>query len=236
MARNEWFRAVDLSLAAGRRTAEASALITCKNGDARWFVVTAQVRSETIPNMHLVTFRDIHDLKVASDQHLLISQTDQLTRISNRWAGERRLKAEIERFNRSGVPFSLIMCDVDHFKSINDQAGHVQGDHVLRNVAEVLRSTCRGFGEVIRWGGDEFLLVLPAIGLDGAIALAERLRQTVSSASNGWGHLPLRPTLSLGCAVSTQGQSIVDLLTAVDRALYVAKRRGRDRVGYHADR
>ena len=114
-ARNEWYQAINKSVAEGRRTAEASALIQCKDGRQRWFLVTAQVRSESMPNMHVVTFRDIHDLKVASDRNHYLSQTDQLTQVSSRHAGQQRLESEFFRFSRGGAPFAVVMCDVDHF-------------------------------------------------------------------------------------------------------------------------
>ena len=231
-ARNEWYQAINKSVAEGRRTAEASALIQCKDGRQRWFLVTAQVRSESMPNMHVVTFRDIHDLKVASDRNHYLSQTDQLTQVSSRHAGQQRLESEFFRFSRGGAPFAVVMCDVDHFKYINDQMGHVGGDHVLCQVADALRSTCRSFDEVVRWGGDEFLLIFPAIELNEVIVLAERLRKAVQSLDCIWNGRQISPTLSLGCAVSLPGQSDIDLLRAVDEALYSAKRRGRNAVGF----
>lgn len=230
--RDEWYEAVDKSLADGRRTAEASALIQCKNGQQRWFMVTAQVRSESMPNMHVVTFRDIHDLKTLSDENLYLSRTDQLTHVSNRRAGQQRIDSEIHRFNRTGVPFSVIMCDIDHFKSINDQFGHMQGDHVLIKAAEILRTTCRDIDDVVRWGGDEFLIILPATELKDAITLAERLRCAVESLAYTQDFEEVSSTLSLGCAVSLPGQSGADLLKSVDIALYMAKKQGRNTIGF----
>lgn len=231
-SRNEWYQAVDKSLADGRRTAEASALIQCKNGQQRWFMVTAQVRSESMPNMHVVTFRDIHDLKTLSDENLHLSRTDQLTQVSNRRAGQQRLESEIHRFDRTGVPFSVIMCDIDHFKYVNDQFGHMHGDHVLIRAAEVLRTACRNIDDVVRWGGDEFLIILPATELKDAITLAERLRHAVESLDYDQDFEKISSTLSLGCAVSLPGQSGADLLRSVDVALYMAKQQGRNTIGF----
>lgn len=227
----DWSRVVERSLAEGRRTAEMDALIQCKNGQQRWFTVTAQLHSEATPNMHIVAFRDIHDLKSLADENHRLSQTDQLTRVLSRRAGQQRLESESSRFGRSGRPFSVIMCDVDHFKSINDRHGHVGGDHVLCRVAETLRATCRSIDEVVRWGGDEFLLILPETELHEAVTLAERLRQMVQALACTWEQEKVCPTLSLGCAVSMPGQSITDLLKAADAALYLAKRAGRNQVG-----
>lgn len=230
-AKEEWYRAVDQSLAEGRRTAEASALIRCKDGRQRWFIVTAQVRSENMPNMHVVTFRDIHDLKTLSDENHYLSQTDQLTDVSNRRAGQARLEMEVSRFERTGVPFCVIMCDVDHFKPINDRFGHMCGDYILRKVAEMLRRSCRNIDEIVRWGGDEFLLILPATDLQDAVRLAERLREDAQLLELCWDKENISTTLSMGCAVISLGQTFNELLRSADNSLYVAKRNGRNAIG-----
>lgn len=230
-AKDVWYRAVDQSLAEGRRTAEMSALIRCKNGRQRWFIITAQVSCESMPNMHVVTFRDIHDLKVLSDENHYLSQTDQLTNVSNRRAGQKRLELEMSLFEQDGIPFCLIMCDVDHFKTINDRFGHMCGDYILCKVAEMLQASCRNVDEVIRWGGDEFLLVLPATELNDAVLLAERLRINAQFLECVWDDVNIPATLSLGCTVIFPGQSIKELLRNVDNSLYLAKRRGRNAIG-----
>lgn len=228
---NDWFLAIDRSLAQGRRIAEGSAPIQCKNGQKRWFIITAQVRSESLPNMHIVTFRDIHDLKMLSDKNHRLSQTDQLTGVFNRRAGQQLLESEMARSHRSGLPFSVVMCDVDHFKSVNDQWGHACGDQVLCRVAQTLRSTCRNIDAVVRWGGDEFLVILPATSLKDSRIVADRLRQSVQSLECRWEAAMVSPTLSLGCAASQPGLSLAELMKAADESLYAAKLQGRNAVG-----
>ncbi|WP_343592879.1 sensor domain-containing diguanylate cyclase [Paracidovorax wautersii] len=231
VATNDWFLAIDRSLAQGRRIAEVSAPIQCKNGQKRWFIITAQVRSESLPNMHIVTFRDIHDLKMLSDKNHRLSQTDQLTGVFNRRAGQQLLESEMSRSHRSGLPFAVVMCDVDHFKAINDQWGHACGDQVLCRVSQTLRSTCRNIDAVVRWGGDEFLVILPATSLKDCRAVAERLRQSVQALECFGDAATVSPTLSLGCAASLPGMSLVDLMKAADASLYAAKQQGRNAVG-----
>ncbi|SFE33670.1 GGDEF domain-containing protein [Paracidovorax wautersii] len=228
---NDWFLAIDRSLAQGRRIAESSAPIQCKNGQKRWFIITAQVRSESLPNMHIVTFRDIHDLKMLSDKNHRLSQTDQLTGVFNRRAGQQLLESEMARSHRSGLPFSVVMCDVDHFKFVNDQWGHACGDQVLCRVAQTLRSTCRNIDAVVRWGGDEFLVILPATALKDSRIVADRLRQSVQSLECRWEAATVSPTLSLGCAASQPGLSLAELMKAADESLYAAKLQGRNAVG-----
>lgn len=159
-----------------------------------------------------------------------MSQIDQLTQVFSRRAGQQFLEYELSRFDRGEKPFSVVMCDVDYFKSINDQFGHASGDYVLFRVAETLRATCRSVDKVVRWGGDEFLLILPATELSAAAILAERLRQTVESLDCIGDRGKMYPTLSMGCAVVLPGQSIIELLKSADTALYLAKRRGRNAV------
>ncbi len=127
----------------------------------------------------------------------------------------------------TGQPVSLVLCDVDGFKAVNDEHGHDRGDAVLRDVAYELRKLLRSFELVYRLGGEEFLLVLPGIGLQGACVTAERLRRRWSR--RGRRGIPI--TISLG--VSAASGADVDyetLFKAADEALYEAKRQGRNRV------
>ena len=229
--RSEWFGAVESSLERGRRTAEASALIQQKDGRQRWFLITAQVRCDSLPGMHIVTFKDVHDLKALSDENHYLSRTDQLTLAFNRRAGQRLLETELARFERGGAAFSVVMCDVDHFKSINDRSGHPCGDQMLVRVAQLLRSHCRDIDAVVRWGGDEFLLILPGTPLGGAAVVAEKIRQSVQALRCVCEGAAVSTSLSLGCACSLPGQTVAELLKAADMALYSAKHRGRNAVG-----
>jgi diguanylate cyclase (GGDEF)-like protein len=122
---------------------------------------------------------------------------------------------------------SLVLCDVDGFKAINDEHGHDRGDAVLRDIAYELRKRLRSFELVYRLGGEEFLIVLPGIGLEGGVVTAERLREAVEQARPK--DIPV--TISLG--VSSASGAAVDydeLFRAADAALYDAKRDGRNRV------
>jgi diguanylate cyclase (GGDEF)-like protein len=168
-----------------------------------------------------------------------VASTDQLTRLLNRPACLQFLGAEIERSNRYERPLAVALIDIDHFKRINDTYGHAMGDDVLRHVAAVLRSAVRGVDALGRYGGEEFLLVMPETDLDGGLASAENLRRAVGRTplvfETATGGSEIRVTISVGLT-GHQGERSVDmdrLLREADGALYEAKERGRDQVQAH---
>ena len=134
---------------------------------------------------------------------------------------------EIKRSNRHGFPMSFMMLDVDHFKSYNDEYGHPAGDVALKIVGHVIRETLRGADVAARFGGEEFAILLPQTTAEEAAAIAERIRHNVEHAD--FPHR--RVTLSIGVAsCSAELCSSADLVSAADKALYEAKRQGRNRV------
>jgi diguanylate cyclase (GGDEF)-like protein len=147
--------------------------------------------------------------------------------LSNRRAGERALDREIARSRRTGSPFSLALFDLDHFKQINDVHGHAVGDDVLCEVSRILTSTFRASDLAARWGGDEFLVVLPDVTLPGAIVFAERARLLVEALS-----LPGIPrvTMSVGIVELQRDEDPRAALMRADAKLYEAKAAGRNRV------
>lgn len=167
-------------------------------------------------------------LQASEARFKALSITDPLTALANRRHLEERLIAERVRSLRHGDPFSLVMVDIDHFKQINDRHGHGVGDEVLRQFAGLLRAQVRGSDLPARFGGEEFVLVLPATELLAAKELAERLRTTVRA--TGFPPLPNGITASFGVAQHRQGDSLHSLLKRVDAALYKAKSAGRDRI------
>jgi diguanylate cyclase len=128
---------------------------------------------------------------------------------------------------------SLLMLDIDRFKDFNDNHGHQAGDQVLRQVAQVLTSSVKGRDLVARYGGEEFAVILPQTGLEGARQLAEQMRRDVAGhrvVLKATGRELGRITLSIGCAQQHWGEPVADLVRRADRALYQAKRLGRNRV------
>jgi diguanylate cyclase (GGDEF)-like protein len=165
--------------------------------------------------------------------HLQVSRqavTDELTGLANHGRFQELLDLEIEQVRRYRHPLGLIMLDVDNFKSINDTYGHQQGDVVLKRVAKVLADTSREADFPARYGGEEMALILPHTDLEGAYAIAERIRTGIEAArvARNDGEGVLRVTASLGVASLTDG-SKDDLIADADGALYEAKRTGKNR-------
>ena len=155
--------------------------------------------------------------------------TDELTGLANHGRFQELLNAEIEQVRRYQHPLGLIMLDIDDFKGVNDTYGHQQGDTVLRHVANVLRENSRDADSPARYGGEELSLILPHTDLEGAFAIAERIRAAVEklrvARTDGGG--VLRITASVGVTSSTQGDKD-RLIADADGALYEAKRRGKN--------
>jgi diguanylate cyclase (GGDEF)-like protein len=161
---------------------------------------------------------------------------DPLTGLYNRRHFEERLASELAAAQRHERPVSLLMADVDHFKAINDAHGHLAGDEALKMVAFVLRGAVRKEDVLARYGGEEFVIVARETPLDGAQALAERIRRAVEKSRCAWHGHDLGVTVSIGVTVSVgatefvSGRTERDLIDAADRALYLAKQAGRNRV------
>ena len=162
----------------------------------------------------------------AAHEMRLMALTDALTGLANRRWGEEQLEQEILRAARYGRSFAVIMLDIDRFKNLNDAHGHAAGDGVLVDLAQRLRRLLRATDSVVRWGGEEFLILAPETRLDAALELAESLRRRVAAESMGGGH---RVTISLGVATYHDGDVTAGLIERADAALYRAKRGGRDR-------
>jgi diguanylate cyclase (GGDEF)-like protein len=173
-----------------------------------------------------------NEVEVLNDKLTRISLTDGLTEIDNRRCLEERLHEMWQHSVRLHEPLALIMCDIDKFKAVNDNYGHQAGDSVLKEVARLLKEDAREIDRVGRYGGEEFLLILPGTVLDAAVTFAERLREKVAAHTFTYTGGTLRRTISCGVAGSPHPR-VKDqeaLLKAADEALYVAKETGRNRV------
>ena len=159
----------------------------------------------------------------------LLALTDGLTGLYNRRHASKRLEEEIARARRNGTGLCVAMCDVDHFKAINDEFGHSAGDHVLQGIANSLTEYVRRNDIVSRWGGEEFLVIFSEIKLTAARIVAERLRGRLASTPQVEGG-PEKISVSIGLAMLRQGVTADALIEQADQALYRAKARGRNRV------
>jgi diguanylate cyclase (GGDEF)-like protein len=156
-----------------------------------------------------------------------LASADPLTGLANRRGGEKDIAAEISRARRQNTALSCVLLDIDHFKEVNDTFGHQAGDYVLREISALLRRTVRAYDILVRWGGEEFLVVLPGVEHEQALKLAERIRHAVEN-------MPLAGiggiTASVGVAVLGNDYSFDAMFAAADRRLYSAKASGRNTV------
>jgi diguanylate cyclase len=167
-----------------------------------------EIRQQT---NHLMTFTEL--------------RTDPLTRVSNRRALDECLENMFSLMHRYEQVFSLVIFDIDHFKQINDERGHVQGDHILQRVARIIDDNVRDTDVVARYGGEEFVVVMPHTPLDGASVFSERLRGQIES--------QIELTVSGGVAQAVDSDTPQSLVARSDAALYSAKAAGRNRVYRH---
>ena len=157
--------------------------------------------------------------------------TDGLTQVHNKRYFDEMLERELSRAQRYGRTFSLIMFDIDHFKTINDSFGHLAGDSVLRQLGTLVRGMVRRDDIVARTGGEEFGIICPEVGLHGAIELARKLNRQIDEATFLFEGTKIDVTVSLGCSEWTEEmKSAQAVLQIADERLYEAKRTGRNRV------
>ncbi|MCK7486163.1 MAG: GGDEF domain-containing protein [Bacillus subtilis] len=161
-----------------------------------------------------------------------LAATDPLTSIYNRRFGTLRLDEEHSRAVRMNVPLGVMMCDIDHFKSVNDTYGHVVGDKVLIAVAQIVKRALREGDIALRYGGEEFIGVLPGASLQDTRLVAERIRRAVAESVINFMDQEIKVTISIGVAAmpETIVETAAQLVQAADKAMYRAKENGRNRV------
>lgn len=177
--------------------------------------------------------RDLDNLRESVDQSMEKAVTDQLTGLHNRRYMENQLRALLERVQHGGAPVSVLIADIDHFKRVNDLFGHDAGDDVIRQFSERLASNFRPRDLACRYGGEEFVVIMPETAPEVAMQIAERLRISISEAPFFIGRArdELSVTCSVGVSVGNQLNDLPDtVIKRADQALYSAKQCGRNRV------
>lgn len=203
-----------------------------KNGRPYWLDISISPLHDSWGNIsHFIALqRDVSHLKQEAITQRLAAERDPLTRLRNRRGFDAKLNTLIAK-EALGSTFAVIVLDIDHFKRINDSLGHDQGDIVLVRLSELLRRNLRRRDIVARFGGEEFVVLLPDVGTDIAFQTAERLRQQVAAIDE-----PVSFSISLGVACNRQpAEGFRSVLTRADQALYAAKAAGRDRTKMAAD-
>ncbi len=168
-------------------------------------------------------------LNEAIEQLHRAAMTDPLTGLSNRRHMTMKIQDEMGRFKRSRRVFSLILGDIDHFKLVNDEYGHECGDEVLQSVSGILRAGIREQDQVARWGGEEFLLLLPETEAQGARLVAEKLREEIAESQMGCLGRDIRVTMTFGVTAYDKSGSMDATIREADHALYLGKQQGRNR-------
>ena len=178
--------------------------------------------------LHETLLECAHSL-MAEDALKNAAFTDPLTGLLNRRETIHRFNSEKSASERHGTPLSIIIADIDHFKKINDSFGHNAGDKILKSVADTLSSLIRSEDICGRWGGEEFLLILPRIYVKAAAMVAEKLRLAVSRQATEWQGDMLTVTISLGVGAFKPGKDLESCIHLADAALYRSKANGRNR-------
>ncbi len=214
-------RRLELELTTGRRSFGMLVLLGSE------FDTEATITAASLAGQAVIALDNARMHRIVERQALV----DELTGLANRRQGDEALATELARGGRLGGPVGLILADLDDFKAVNDAYGHPTGDAVLREFADALRGTVREIDLAVRWGGEEFGVILPGTDVEGATEVAERVRTALAERSviavDG---SPIRVTASFGVAASAPGITADALIDAADDALYGAKRAGKDRV------
>jgi diguanylate cyclase len=197
--------------------------------DEAWKNLYREAGEMLTPTLRLATqLATAYDRVRAQTNHLMAFtevRTDALTGVANRRGLDESLAAQVALMNRYEAGFSVAMFDIDHFKDVNDEQGHLRGDHILQQVARLLNESAREPDVVGRYGGEEFVAVMPQTGLEGACIFAERFRAKLEEEM----HL----TVSAGVTAGLDGDTADSVLSRADAALYQAKAAGRNRVLRH---
>lgn len=159
-----------------------------------------------------------------------MANTDLLTGTASRHAFETTFEQMLNFAKRRKQPLSVLLIDIDHFKTINDNHGHLLGDEVIRSVANILTSNLRQSDAICRWGGDEFMILLPECSIESAQILAEKMRRLIEESLQVLNHKQINVTASFGIAEFNQQESASNLFARVDKALYQTKTDGRNKV------
>ena len=209
--------------------------IRTKDGDWKWFYDRGAITQRDSEGKAIfaagivfdITDRKIQedDLKEKSSQYKLQARTDSLTRIRNRLSIMEELAIRIQQSKEYHSPLSVAMIDIDHFKAVNDHYGHVVGDRVLMYLAGIIDKAIRGIDSVGRYGGEEFLVIMPNTDLTNAMEVCERIRKNVEAFDFGDG---IKVTVSLG-TVEFNKENAEGFIDAADKCMYEAKESGRNR-------
>ena len=198
--------------------------------DALALFIAAVVPALIVPGACFLNLRLVYQLRSANERLVALSETDSLTKTLNRRRFVEVAERELALAARHSYPTSLVLLDFDNFKKVNDRYGHHVGDEVLVRSIGVMQAVMRQSDVLGRFGGEEFILLLPHTGADGAVALVNRLLEAVANSPIELPQGDLRVTISAGCMTCESSRSTLDtLIQKADQLLYQSKANGRDR-------
>lgn len=175
----------------------------------------------------------LQDLQTANEKLVYLTTVDEMTGLYNFRHFRTQLHAEHARAIRDGKPYSILFCDIDHFKNYNDENGHPAGDRLLQMFSRILKKSCRASDIVSRYGGEEFAVICPGAHVEGALVIGERIRKSVEEANftHGESQPGGKVTISVGAAsYPMDGTDPESIVRAADEAVYLSKEEGRNRV------
>ena len=199
---------------------ESHKVVINKNGHEYMFLVNATSYIENKKTNYIAVFENITEIQK-------VAYKDQLTKLANRLKIDEMLQRCFQSSKRYERDFSIILIDIDFFKKVNDDHGHLIGDEVLKSISKILSDLTRSVDLLGRWGGEEFIIISKETDINGAYSIGEKIRRAVE------GHIfeeGLKQTISVGVTQYKQGESIDDMIKRADEALYAAKAKGRNRV------
>lgn len=214
--------------------------LICKDGKIKWIEISARVICNDgnidgyIGTTHDISNKKESECRISSYIEALkknntelkrLASTDLLTGAYNR----RKFEDDINYYlnNNEEMRFSLILIDIDNFKSVNDRYGHIKGDKVLQNVTKLIFNNIRTTDKLFRWGGEEFIIILPDTKLESAKTAAEKIRNIIQIGDFG---IDNKITVSLGVGESSNNESVEEIIVRIDRLLYYAKKQGGNKV------
>lgn len=229
-------------------TQEGKILLTTRYiPELKWHLFIELPESEALKNMRAGFFRNLliapavilitifligYSINIFQRRLEELAITDKLTGLNNRQHFDSTLSQAVKRFGRDGRAFSLLMMDIDHFKSINDEMGHLAGDNAIRMAAKIIGENARESDLTCRWGGEEFVILAPECSAQDAHRLSDAIRDAIRDAALFPEHPERTVTMSIGIAEIRAGDTEVSLIGRADRAMYMAKSNGRDRTEF----
>ena len=202
--------------------------VLCKDQQYRWFDIRTELKSTIGKGVVIVLFNNVDKAKNEALQYAKLSRTDPLTKLANRRYIQQLLKQETLNYQQDYNPFSLVMADIDFFKTINDSFGHSCGDYVIEMVAKIINRSTRKIDVAARWGGEEYLLLLPKTNTTEARIVVKKIMKRIHEYAFEWEGERFNVSLTYGITEYRMTEECQETIKRADAYLYQGKSKGRD--------